>query len=261
MRDLLVKVLGHGVDRLLEVLWLATRYSAAERLVGEAHVHHGGRVTFGGGKVDEAAFGEQIDLAAVVQVVLLDELAWSGGARSLMRSRAGMSISTLKWPELATMAPFFISSKCSWRSTLLLPVTVTKTSPILAASAMDMTRKPSMTASSARVRIDLGDDDVGAHAAGARGEAATAPAVAGDDELGAGEQDSWCADDAVEGGLAGAVAVVEHVLGQRVVDGDDGIREHAFLGHGVQTDDAGGGLFGAGDDVCRGRPGAWCAAG
>ena len=61
-----------------------------------------------------------------------------------------MSISTLKWPELAMMAPSFMASKCSPRSTWMSPVTVMKMSPILAASATGMTRKPSMTASRAR---------------------------------------------------------------------------------------------------------------
>ena len=50
-----------------------------------------------------------------------------------------MSISTLKCPELETMAPSFIASKCSLRMTFLLPVTVTKTSPIRAASPIGIT--------------------------------------------------------------------------------------------------------------------------
>ena len=62
-----------------------------------------------------------------------------------------MSISTLKWPELQTIAPSFIARKCSSRSTPLLPVTVTKMSPTGAASAIVMTRKPSSAASIAFV--------------------------------------------------------------------------------------------------------------
>ena len=58
-------------------------------------------------------------------------------------------------------------------------------------------------------------------AAGAAGEAAAAPAVAGDHELRSGQQEVGGADDAVDGGLSGAVAVVEQVLGVGVVDGDD----------------------------------------
>src|ERR1700677_5342107 len=37
------------------------------------------------------------------------------------------------------------------------------------------------------------------------------------------------------------------MLGIGVVDGDDGELQDAFLGHGAEADDAGGGLFGAAD--------------
>ena len=57
------------------------------------------------------------------------------------------------------------------------------------------------------------------------------------------------ADDAVERGLAGAVAVVEEVLGVGVVHRDDRVLERAVGGHGRETDDAGRGLLGAADDV------------
>ncbi len=46
-----------------------------------------------------------------------------------------------------------------------------------------------------------------------------------------------------------AVAIVEEMLGERVVHGDDGIFQCAVLGHGAQADDAGGGFFGAADYV------------
>ena len=94
-------------------------------------------------------------------------------------------------------------------------------------------------------RIDFGDDDFGARAASARGEAASAPAVAGDHELRSCEQEIGGADDAVDGGLSGAVAIVEQVLGVGIVDGDDGVAKHAFFSHGAQANDAGGGFFGA----------------
>ena len=47
--------------------------------------------------------------------------------------------------------------------------------------------------------------------------------------------------------MAGAVAVVEQVLGVGVVDRDDGETQHAFFGHGAQANHAGGGFFGAAD--------------
>jgi hypothetical protein len=68
-------------------------------------------------------------------------------------------------------------------------------------------------------RVDLADHHPGAHAAGPHGQPAAAPAVADDHEHLAGEQDVGGAEDAVEGRLAGAVAVVEQVLGGGVVDG------------------------------------------
>ena len=86
-------------------------------------------------------------------------------------------------------------------------------------------------------------------ALGAHGDALAAPAVAGDDDAHAGEQHVGGADDAVDGGLAGAVAVVEEMLGLGVVDGDDGKLQHAVLLHGPQADDAGGRFFHAGDDA------------
>src|SRR3989442_14964731 len=42
-----------------------------EGLVGETHVHHGSRMPFSSGKVDEASFGEQIDLAAVLHLIFV----------------------------------------------------------------------------------------------------------------------------------------------------------------------------------------------
>ncbi len=53
---------------------------------------------------------------------------------------SALLISTSKWPEFASTAPSFISSMCSRRITLMSPVTVTKMSPILAASRIDITR-------------------------------------------------------------------------------------------------------------------------
>ena len=162
-----------------------------------------------------------------------------------------MSISTLKWPVFERMAPSFISSKCRAVITFLSPVAVQKMSPTFAASSIGITSKPSIDASSAAHRIDLGDDHLRAETARARRDAAADPAVAGDDELLAGEQDVRRADDAVDRRLARAVAVVEQVLRQRVVDGDDREAELALRLERLQADDAGRRLLGAGDDVAE----------
>ena len=66
-----------------------------------------------------------------------------------MARRAATSTSQSKWPELHSTALFFIILKCRSTITSLQPVAVTKMSPILAASSMDITRKFSMVASRA----------------------------------------------------------------------------------------------------------------
>src|SRR5256884_2984296 len=65
------------------------------------------------------------------------------------RLRPSRSISTLKCPEFARIAPSFITRMCSTRITCKLPVKVTNTSPTRAASAIGTTRYPSIWASSA----------------------------------------------------------------------------------------------------------------
>src|SRR5690242_9047516 len=68
--------------------------------------------------------------------------------------------------------------------------------------------------------IDFGDDDVRTQPLSAHGDAAAAPSVARDDEFQAGEEEVRCAQNSVNSGLTGAVAIVEKVLGERVIDGD-----------------------------------------
>ena len=146
-----------------------------------------------------------------------------------MASSAGMSISTLKWPVLATMAPSFMTSKCSLRITWMSPVTVTKMSPMRRGLRHGHDPEAVHDRFEGPQRVDLQHDHVGAVSLGPHGHAPAAPAVADDDDRLAGDQPIGGPDDAVEGRLAGAVAVVEHVLGHGFVHGDDGIAQHALL--------------------------------
>src|SRR5437879_4353023 len=84
--------------------------------------------------------------------------------------------------------------------------------------------------------IDFGDDDVRPQSFCAHSHAAATPAVAGDDDFEACEQDVGGANDAVNRGLAGAVTVVEEMLGHRIVYRDDRILQRAVLSHGGQAD-------------------------
>src|SRR5207244_9503342 len=93
-------------------------------------------------------------------------------------------------------------------------------------------------------RVDLADGHDRAHSAQALGHAAPYPAVAADHRGLAREEQVRGAEQTVDRRLAGAVLVVEHVLGLRLVHGDDRVFENALLGHRAQADDAGGRLLG-----------------
>src|SRR4051812_11038623 len=87
-------------------------------------------------------------------------------------------------------------------------------------------------------RVDFGHDNVRAHTARTAGHAPATPAITGYHYIQAGQQDVRRPDHAVERALAGAVAVVEQVLGERVVHGYDRVLQHAFLSHRAQADNA-----------------------
>ena len=195
----------------------------------------------------------------------------SASSPRLMRS-----ISMSKWPELATMAPSCIRSKCSARSTSRLPGHGDEDVALGRGHLHGLDPEPVHDGLEGAQRVDLGHDDLGADAPRPAGHALAAVAVAGDHDALARQQHVGGTDDAVEGGLARAVAVVEHVLGVGVVDGHDRVLERALGLHGPQPDDTGRGLLGAGQDLrhlaraasggcatpCRTRrPSSWWDAG
>ena len=107
--------------------------------------------------------------------------------------------------------------------------------------------------------VDLGDNDVGAHALGPHGHAPAAVAVAGHDDGLAGHQQIGGVHDGVPHGLAGAVLIVVVVLALGVVDVHHGERQLAGGGPGLEAVDAGGGLLTAADDVFHARFGTFAA--
>ncbi len=119
-RDLVVDVLRHVVDLLLERRRVLDDLLGGERLVGEGHVHHERRVPLGGGEVDEPALADQVEPAAVGQRELVDELARLARLDGERRAAPAISISTLKWPVLARIAPSFIRSMCARRDDVLV---------------------------------------------------------------------------------------------------------------------------------------------
>ena len=72
-----------------------------------------------------------------------------------------------------------------------------------------------------RQRIHLGDNHIGAHSPHPRGQTATAPAITTHHKISSGNQTVGCANDAVDGALAGSVTLVKKVLGLGIIDGND----------------------------------------
>src|SRR5712664_1360540 len=70
--DFLVQMIRNDVYLRLQGLVIRTEVFGGERLVGEAHVHYRSGMAFGGGKIDEAAFGEEIDLSAILHSKFVD---------------------------------------------------------------------------------------------------------------------------------------------------------------------------------------------
>ena len=101
-------------------------------------------------------------------------------------------------------------------------------------------------------RVDFADNDAHAHASGTLRQATAAEAVTAHHEGASRKQAIGRAHDAVERGLARAVAIIEEVLGVGVVDVERGVLERAGCGHGCQADDTGRRLLGAADDVLEG---------
>src|SRR5215211_1270148 len=73
--DLIVNISGYGVNLLFELVRILCHKFRGKSLVSERHVHHGGGVTFGGGKVDETSFAEDVDLATVLGEILVHKWA------------------------------------------------------------------------------------------------------------------------------------------------------------------------------------------
>src|ERR1019366_4836566 len=202
----------------------------------------------GGGQVDEAAFAEQVDVAAVFHGVLVNEGARSalGGRQLFERRDIDFDVEVARVGDDGAVLHKF-------EVLLGKHVLVAGDGAENVADFGGLFHAHHAETVHDRFegfgRIDFGDDDFRSRAAGARSKAASAPAVAGDHELRPGEQEIRGADDAVNRRLPGAVAIVEQMLGVGVVDGHDGIAQHAFLRHGAQTNHAGGRLFGAANHV------------
>ena len=174
-----------------------------------------------GGQVDHPTPRQQVQPAAVAELVLLDQRPHLPRPPVASARSSSRSSSTSKCPALASTAPSFIRSKCSPRKHPARAGDGHEDVPALGG----LERRHHLVAGHPRLeraqRVDLADDHRRPGAARALGDALARPAVADDHDRVAGQQHVAGADDPVERRLAGPVAVVERALGAGLVD-----REH-----------------------------------
>ncbi len=203
-----------------------------EGLDGEGHVHDGGGVAVGGGEVDEAAFAEDHDGVAAGDGVAVDELAQAFlrllghlGERDEVEfdvEVAGVADESAVFHDFEMLATDHVDVAGDGDED------VADRGGFFHGHDLETVHD----GFDGFDGVDFGDDDMTAEAAGAGGDAFAAVTVAGDDDGFSGDEVIGGADDAVEGGLAGAVAVVEEVFTHGVVDGDGGELEDFFGFHG-----------------------------
>ena len=97
--------------------------------------------------------------------------------------------------------------------------------------------------------LDLGHDDMGSQTTCPHRYPPAAPAIAADHHPLSGPQDIGGSGNAVDGALAGAIAVIKEVLRIRLVHSYDGVEELPLLSQAPQPDTTGGSLFSASDNI------------
>src|SRR5260370_33126040 len=95
--------------------------------------------------------------------------------------------------------------------------------------------------------INLGDDDVRAHAVRTRCKATTTPTIAAHDNCTASQQDVGRAQNGINDTLSGPIAIIKHVLSIRLVDCEHRKLQDAIALHTAQPNHSGRGFLHAAD--------------
>src|SRR6478736_6231071 len=157
-------------------------------------------MAFGRRKIDQSTLAQDNNRASILERVLFNE--WS--QRSLFRRE------TFKADEIDLKVEV---ARVADHRTFLHEAEVRRIDDVAASgySNEDVTQRRSLGDShdaksiegrfKSPNRVDLGDDDVGAHSTSAHGDSLAAPAIADDNDVSAGEEDIGCANYTVERAL------------------------------------------------------------
>ena len=127
----------HGGAQVRRVL---DQVLGRQRLVRERHVHHRGGVALGRAEVHQPPLRQQEDAPAVRPCGTRPRTRAPAAPPTPCRPARPCRSRRRSGREFASTAPSFMTSKCSRREHVVSPVTVTKMSPIRAASRIGSTR-------------------------------------------------------------------------------------------------------------------------
>src|SRR5438552_3974562 len=154
-------------------------------------------MALGGGQVDETAFAQQINLAAIFHRIFFDELARGTAGRSHLLQRGDINLH-VEVPGVGDHGAVFHHVEMLFVEHVLIAGNGDEDIADLGSFAHGHDAVPIHDGFDGFERIDFGDDDVGAHTLGAEGQAFATPSIAGDNELGARHQHVGAADDAIQ---------------------------------------------------------------
>src|ERR1700722_1475281 len=165
-------------------------------------------MSFGSSQINQAAFAEQVDLASVFQRVLVNEVTRGALGRRHFLERRNVDLD-VEVPGIGNDRAVFHQFKMFAREHAFVAGHGAENVAEFGRFGHRHDAEAVHHGFERFRRIDFGHDDFGSSAAGAGSQSAAAPSVTGDHEFRAGEQKVGGADNAVDGGLPGAVTVIE----------------------------------------------------
>src|SRR6266567_7692006 len=195
-RNLFVECSRQGVDTRLHLACMDQHVLSAQGLIGKAHIHDARRMAFRRREIDKTPLGEQVNLPPVGIGVLIDEVAYAafldrqrfqcrdvdliiemagvGNNRAIFHA---FQVWTINHIDIAGDRDKDIADLGSFDA---------RHDTVYVHDRLQRTN-----------RIDLGDDHVSTHAMGPRGNSATTPAVAEDNDRTPREQNIGGADNGI----------------------------------------------------------------
>ena len=246
--DPLVDLLGHVVDLDGQLARVGDGVLCGQRLRGERHVHHAGGVSLGAGEVDKAPLAENEEAFSAPEDILIHASAHAA-VDPAGKGLEGVEIQLdVEVPAVANDRA--VLHQLEMRRVYDVDIAADGDEQVADLRGLSYRHHAETVHDGLQGtdRIDLADDHVRPRPAGPSRYPPPAPAVTDHHDVLARKQDVRCANDAVDRALPRAVAVVEQVLGGRVVHRDDRELQHAGIGHRAKANHAGGRFLHRGRD-------------